>query len=180
MIFWFEWKGISRATTSNNQQPPAKMSVVYYLKQELQLNLPCGKQMSMKGTDVSRHKNYYRLHQKKCDLCRTIKYDAIATYAENEYKRQQAELRAMNTGATNGNGTRNIAFCSETGKQLTEDEVEMRIQEDKDAKWLTGMAMRCIKENDDATKKIDDYLCENLGMNWKAEVLFDAVQSGNL
>lgn len=53
-------------------------------------------------------------------------------------------------------------------------------QEHADATWLTNMAMRCIKEQDDETKKIDAFLCEKFGMNWKAEILFDAVKSGNI
>lgn len=162
------------------------MSVIHYLKQELNICLPCGKTMNITGTDTSRHKNYYRLHQKKCDTCRSIKFDAIQTYCEEERQRQQAELRKMRSGNTNRNGINNIAFDGETGapvsiESVKNDEYEQqRLQEDKDARWLTNMAMRCIKQKDDETKKIDEFLCENFGINWKAEILADAVKSGNL
>lgn len=160
------------------------MSVIHYLKQELNICLPCGKTMNITGTDTSRHKNYFRLHQKKCDTCRPTKFDAIQTYCDAERQRQQGELRKMRSGDTNRHGTTNIAFDGETGKSLTESEVyeyeQKRLQEDKDAKWLTNMAMRCIKQNDDETNKINDFLCEKFGMNWKAEILADAVKSGNL
>ena len=157
------------------------MSVVHYLKQELDICLPCGKTIAMKGTDASRYKNHYRIHQKKCDTCRPIKFDAIQTYCEEERQRQQCELRKMRSGNTNRNGTSNFAFDGETGTPVSIDELEQkRLQEDKDAKWLTNMAMRCIKEKDDETNKINDFLCEKFGMNWKAEILADAVQSGNL
>ena len=65
---------------------------------------------------------------------------------------------------------------AKTGKQIE----AAAQQESEDAKWLTKMALRCIKKPDDGTKKIDAFLCENFGMNWKAEVLADAVKSGNL
>lgn len=159
------------------------MSVIYYFKQELNICLPCGKTMNITGTDTSRHKNYYRLHQKKCDACRSIKFDAIQTYCDKELQRQQAELRKMRSGDTNRHRETKVAF-DETGKSLTENEIDeyeqQRLQEDKDARSLTNMAMRCIKQKDDETKKIDEYLCENLGINWKAEILADAVKSGNL
>ena len=68
-----------------------------------------------------------------------------------------------------------------SGKYEQKKEYEQqRLQEDKDARWLTNMAMRCIKQKDDETKKIDEFLCENFGINWKAEILADAVKSGNL
>jgi hypothetical protein len=121
-FFHFLSKAFLPATA---KQQPSKMSVVHYIKQELDICLPCGKTIAMKGTEgASRYKNHYRLHQKKCDACRPIKFDAIQTYCDEERQRQQGELRKMRSGTTNRNGTNNIAFDAETGATVSIESVK--------------------------------------------------------
>jgi hypothetical protein len=155
-------------------------SVLYYAKQEHDVSLPCGKEITLRGNDVSRHKTIFRLHQKKCVKCRPLKFETLAQHLENEAQLLDAELRKLNQGGVSKEPERHSVIDAKTGKQMTTEEIEAAEQENEDAKWLTYMALRCIKEQDDETKKIDAFLCEKFGMNWKAEILFDAVKSGNL